>query len=557
MNIVDLHVHSNKSDGTYSPTELVDYATLKGLSAFALTDHDTIDGLSEAIAYADSLRKSVLNHENTTIPEVIPGIEFSTEHDGKDIHIVGLYIDYKNPIFIEKLQAFIDSRIERNHKMCAKLQEIGFDITYAKLVEEFPGAVITRAHYGKYLLNHGYIKSIKEAFDRYIGDNCPYYVPREKVTPKQAIELILLADGIPVLAHPVLYHMGKDKLDALVGELAAAGLQAIECVYSTHTPSDERDMKALAKKYNLLPSGGSDFHGSNKPGLDLAVGYGKLFVHDEILSDLQKCRKKVLFSDMDGTLLKDDSTISPAMLKGLELFIAKGNHLVLTSGRPLPAILEVMEKENIARESALVISYNGALIYDCSSDLPIIQHRLTIEDVLYISREAERFGIYMHTFSEDSIITRARTKELEFYTKRIHLPVTVTTDFSKSLSQGPYKIQCICLDDHEKLVAFRTHIASYCEGKISAIFSNDKYLELLSVNAGKGNAVHSVCKHLHIPLIHAYAVGDEENDISMLQMAGHGIAMANGSDAIKRVAEMVTENDNNHDGVLEIMNKFF
>lgn len=295
MNIVDLHVHSTKSDGTYTPTELVDYAIEKGLSAFALTDHDTVDGLNEAISYAAFLREtsalsSLPSSGTKTIPEVIPGIELSTEYEGKDIHIVGLYIDYTSVSFTTSLQNFMDSRKTRNRKICALLRERKIEITLTMLEEAFPGAVITRAHFAKFLLEHGYVKSIKEAFDRYLGDYAPCFVPREKITPAQAVQLIRNAGGIAVLAHPVLYHMSEKKLEHLLTELKKAGLQAMECIYSTYSPAEERQMRALAGKLNLLISGGSDFHGSNKPGLDLATGYGRLFIPEEILESLKNLR---------------------------------------------------------------------------------------------------------------------------------------------------------------------------------------------------------------------------------------------------------------------------
>lgn len=291
MRQIDLHVHSTRSDGTYTPTQLVDYAMEKGLAAFALTDHDTIDGLEEAISYAEGLlakqAEAGAQAPSSPVPEVIPGIEFSSEYQGQDIHIVGLYIDYHNKTFAAKLQEFVDSRTLRNQKMCRLLQEAGMDVTYDALLQEFPDSVITRAHYAKYMLNHGYITSMKEAFDRYVGDHAPCYVPREKVTPKQAVELILEAGGIPILAHPILYHMGKERLDNLVSELKEAGLTGIEAIYSTYNAHEEREIRELAAKYDLCISGGSDFHGSNKPGLDLGTGYGKLFVPYDILERLR------------------------------------------------------------------------------------------------------------------------------------------------------------------------------------------------------------------------------------------------------------------------------
>ena len=238
--MVDLHVHSTCSDGTFTPEELVDYAIQKGLTAFALTDHDTVNGLDRAIRYAEELRQaqaaSPSDAPASQVPEVIPGIELSTEYQGKDIHMVGLFIDYRQPEFAHYLEDFIRSRENRNEKMCALLREHDIDITYEALLAEFPGAVITRAHFARYLLSHGYIQSMKEAFDRYVGDHCPCFVPREKVTPAQAVELILGAGGVPVLAHPILYHMSDDRLDTLVAELKKIGLVGIEAIYSTTIP---------------------------------------------------------------------------------------------------------------------------------------------------------------------------------------------------------------------------------------------------------------------------------------------------------------------------------
>lgn len=287
MRAVDLHTHSNKSDGSFSPTELVDYAIEKGLSAVALTDHDTIDGLAEAVSHAKALTRA-----GKPSIEVIPGMEFSTKQDDKDVHIVGLYISYDSPAFRAKLQEFVDSRTNRNIKMCRNLQEAGIDITYDKLRERNPDAVITRAHYASYLFEEGYVRSRSEAFARYLGDHTKYFVPREKVTPAKAVELILQAGGISILAHPPLYHMSRERLDRLVSSLKDVGLMGIEALYSTYTNQDERDMISLADKYDLLLSGGSDFHGANKPKLDLGVGYGKLFVPEEFLTKMKERIKK-------------------------------------------------------------------------------------------------------------------------------------------------------------------------------------------------------------------------------------------------------------------------
>ena len=278
--MVDLHVHSNRSDGTLSPTELVDYAIKKGLNAIALTDHDTIDGLEEAMEHA----------AGTTL-EIIPGIELSTDERGQEVHVVGLFINPKNEAFQEYLKEFVESRTLRNQKMCQKFSELGIDLPYEALCERFPDSILTRAHYARYLMEHGHVKSIKEAFDRYLGDRCPCYVPREKITPRKAVDLILTAEGLPILAHPILYRMSDARLDALTADLKSAGLVGIEAIYSTYTPSEERQVRRLAAKYELLISGGSDFHGANKPGLDIGTGYGKLYIPDEVLTDLKLYRE--------------------------------------------------------------------------------------------------------------------------------------------------------------------------------------------------------------------------------------------------------------------------
>ena len=176
--------------------------------------------------------------------------------------------------------------------MCQRLTDYGIPVTFPQLQSYFPDSVITRAHYAKFLIANGFVKSAKEAFERYVGDFAPCFVPREKVTPIQAIELINQVGGISVLAHPPLYRMGATALNELVSLLSTAGLTAIESVYSTYSQSEERQMRKLAKEFNLAISGGSDFHGTTKPDLDLAVGYGKLFIPDTILYELRNAKKE-------------------------------------------------------------------------------------------------------------------------------------------------------------------------------------------------------------------------------------------------------------------------
>lgn len=539
--IVDLHVHSTRSDGTFTPTELVDYACQKGLAAFALTDHDTTDGLNEAMEYAKD--KGI---------EVIPGIEFSTEYESKDIHILGLYIDYNQKEFKEHIQAFVDSRILRNKKMCQNLQEAGIAISYEALTEEFPDSTITRAHYARFLLDHGYVKSLPEAFERYVGDHCPYFVPRQKVTPTQAVKLILEADGVPILAHPTLYHMSERRLDKLVSELKEAGLMGIEAIYSTYTAGEERQIRDLAKRYNLLISGGSDFHGNNKPKLDLAVGYGKLHIPASILDDIKKARIRLVFCDLDGTLLNKECCVTKRTKEAIDRMTRKGHKLIITSGRPLDSILEVKEQAGLNYPGMLIISNNGSIVYDCDSNKRLADHRISSEEIRYLTDEAKKMGIYCHGYTDTNIITTAETKELAVYTSKIHLPVTIVDDIADVLPEGSSKLMAINLDDHQKLEDFRAHIASYCAGRIQAVFSNPSYLELLPAKAGKGNGVRFVCEYFHVPLNHSYGCGDAENDISMMEAVGTSVAMQNADEHVKKFADIVTEDDNNNDGLVPL-----
>lgn len=552
INRVDLHVHSNRSDGTFSPKELVDYAMEKHLKAFALTDHDTVEGLGEAVSYARTLRE-----KGIAAPEVVPGIELSSEYHGRDVHIVGLYIDPQKERFRKYLQDFVDSRVERNRKMCRLLSEAGIDITYEKLSGEFPGAVITRAHYAKYLLNHNYINSMQEAFERYVGDHCPYYVPREKVTPVQAVRLILEAGGIPILAHPILYHLSEEHLEELVKELKAAGLLGIEALYSTYSTAEEREVKNLAIKYHLLLSGGSDFHGANKPGLDLAVGYGGLLVPEILLEGIKQCRRNLLFTDLDGTLLRNDGTVGTAMQRELKRATGAGHRLILSSGRPLPSILEVKEHAGLHYPNMFIISNNGALIYDCDRKSPVLELRLESRLITEIVGMAWDAGLHIHGYTENEIVCRGRNRELEYYTRRIHLPLKCVPDIGAALPEGSYKLQCISLDDHGALEHFRSKLLARFGTRIQAFFSNREYLEILPQGADKGKALAFLEQYLPAPHSRTFAAGDAENDISMLKAAAHGIAMKNGEDTVKAVAELVTSKTNDEDGLLEILSKYF
>ena len=290
MSPIDLHTHSTKSDGTFSPEELIRYAQAKGLSAIALTDHDTADGIEEALKTAQILREEAQvpsGSSSPAVPDVIPGVELSTQYRGRDIHVVGLFIDWRNSGFITKLREFADARIYRNQKMCRLLTEGGYPVNYKELLSFFPDTVITRAHFAQYMLEKGFISSIDEAFRKLIGDDCPFFVPREKISPQDGVRFLLEYGAVPVLAHPLQYKMSDDQLCELLTSLCGYGLSGIEVYYSGYKPADTAYLSRLAEKFGLLPSGGSDFHGSRKKGLDLGTGYGHLYVPDTLLPPLR------------------------------------------------------------------------------------------------------------------------------------------------------------------------------------------------------------------------------------------------------------------------------
>ena len=259
--LVDLHVHSNVSDGTLSPKEVVKHASDIGVTVMALTDHDTVAGIGEASEAA--------KHYEI---ELIPGIEISAGFRNRDIHILGYFIDINNAEFNSVLEKAWIKREERNLKIAERFlkYDIALDLDAIKKISG--SSVITRAHFARWLVDNGYCRSNSEVFEKYLGNDCPCYVPRDYMTRETAVKAILSAGGVPVLAHPMLYGLNSCEVDTLVGELKEMGLKGIETYYSSNMGMDEQIVRGLAEKHGLIMTGGSDYHGDNKPGLEIGIG---------------------------------------------------------------------------------------------------------------------------------------------------------------------------------------------------------------------------------------------------------------------------------------------
>lgn len=290
MKTIDLHVHSNFSDGSESTEKLIELATAANLAAFALTDHDTTNGY-KSLYEASSKHNAGLPKEEQL--EVLPGVEISAAYKNGDIHILGLLVDPNDSEFNALLKSAEKERIARNIKMVNNLKNAGLDISYEEIVASAPDSIITRAHFGKYLVEKGIVSDYPSAFEKYLGDNTPYYVARKFTSPKDAIEGIIKSGGVPVLAHPIIYRLPIKELEALVDTLISYGLRGIETLYSSHSKQDENYLRGLAKRKGLIITGGSDFHGKPKPAINMGIGRGNLRIPYSILENLREEQKKL------------------------------------------------------------------------------------------------------------------------------------------------------------------------------------------------------------------------------------------------------------------------
>ncbi len=264
---IDLHTHTTASDGTASPEELVTLAKDAGVGILAVADHDTTDSVDAVMA---------LGAEQAI--EVIPAVELNTDVEDSEVHVLGYFIEHHQPWFQEFLAALRNGRANRAAKMVEKLNALGIKIDYAK-VRAYAQGSVGRPHVARALVEEGAVRSMEEAFEKYIGRQGPAYVERMRVTPAEAVQTIARAGGIPVLAHP-----GWGARDDMIPELMAAGLEGIEVYYPDHTPAMTMHYMRLAQQYTLLMTGGTDFHGV---ALSSKAPLGSQYVPMEVVEKLK------------------------------------------------------------------------------------------------------------------------------------------------------------------------------------------------------------------------------------------------------------------------------
>jgi predicted metal-dependent phosphoesterase TrpH len=282
--MIDLHTHTTASDGSFSPKELIRLAKRSGLTGIAVTDHDTTDGIAEARAEAEQIG----------LP-FIPGIEISAEYsDQGTMHILGYFIDETDASLKEALNFLKESRRQRNPKMIALLNEAGVAITMQDARKEAGGELIGRPHIARAIVKKGFASTISEAFEKYIAKGAPYYLDKERLSPQDSIDLIRKGGGIGVLAHPKTLNLKSyDEMKSLLQDLANMGLSGIECYYYSNTKEDEERSLRLARELSLVVTGGTDFHGENKPKVKLGVGLGNMNISEKIFDDLVLFHRQV------------------------------------------------------------------------------------------------------------------------------------------------------------------------------------------------------------------------------------------------------------------------
>ena len=273
--LIDLHTHSTCSDGSMTPTELVDHAAECGLAAIALSDHDSVAGVKEAMA--EGLRVGV---------EVVPAIEFSVQSD-TETHILGYYIDIDHPLLRRTLDSVTYTRNVRIENTCRKLNELGFEVTMDEARAIAPSGIIGRAHFARIMVDKGYISSVKEGFDKWLGVGKPAFDGTQALTAHEAVKLIKDIGGYSFVAHPHLIRLSDEKLREFLTDLKLNGLDGIEGYYNEYTPEMQDYFQNLAKELGLKISGGTDYHAKMKPHIEIGIGQGGMKIPYSVLEQIR------------------------------------------------------------------------------------------------------------------------------------------------------------------------------------------------------------------------------------------------------------------------------
>ncbi|HYH50320.1 MAG TPA: PHP domain-containing protein [Acidimicrobiia bacterium] len=277
--MIDLHTHSTASDGSDSPTGLIELAGRQGLSAVALTDHDTVEGLGDARVAAEAVGV-----------RLVPGCELSCEVGSATMHLLVYFLDDGPGPLQNELAGLQEARADRNRRIVDVLQSHGVDVTLEEILEEAGGGSVGRPHVAGVLLRKGYVSSVQEAFDVWLANGRPAYLDRERLLPAEAIRLAHASGAVTVLAHPTSLGYDEAQLERFVAGLAADGLDGLECEYGRYPVELRARLRALAERLGLAVTGGTDYHGRYKPDLSLGTGLGDLDVPDELLDALEARR---------------------------------------------------------------------------------------------------------------------------------------------------------------------------------------------------------------------------------------------------------------------------
>ena len=274
--MIDLHTHSRFSDGSDSPQGIVELAKAAGCSCVALTDHDRLDGIEIARSHAKELEIGF-----------VPGVEISCIFESGTFHLLAYFLEPTSGPLQDRLAEIQKARSDRNMVMATKLREGGIPITWDELMEEAGGPNLGRPHFAAIMVKKGVVSSVQEAFDKYLAKGKPFYVPKVLLTPKEAIELVVASNALPVIAHPLTLGVSDAELASILAELKEYGLVGAESYYARYSKVERISLVRMSQSLSLVPTGGSDYHGTYKAGLQICVGEGDLEVPDSVLAELE------------------------------------------------------------------------------------------------------------------------------------------------------------------------------------------------------------------------------------------------------------------------------